>query len=57
MSIPMPCQDSPLLHAIKRGTVSLEQEVEISEHLEVCTLCRAVVDLINHFDDPEQTAE
>ena len=50
MNTPLPCPDSALLHVIRRGTISPEQELEIAQHLEQCSQCRVVVEMLS-FDD------
>ena len=52
MDTPLPCPDSALLHAILRGSVSPEQELEIARHLEDCSQCRAVVEMLCIDDGP-----
>jgi anti-sigma factor RsiW len=52
MNTPLPCPDGALLHAILRGSVSHEQELEIARHLEDCSQCRAVVEMLCIDDGP-----
>ena len=57
MNMPLPCPDSTLLHVIRRGAISPEQELEIAQHLEQCVLCRAVVEMLNLDDDSDSGME
>jgi anti-sigma factor RsiW len=56
MNTPLPCPDSALLHVIRRGTISPEQELEIAHHLEQCVQCRAVVEMLSLDDDSDAGA-
>lgn len=51
MNMPLPCPDSALLHVIRKGSISPEQEKEIEQHLEECAQCRAVVEMLSLDDD------
>jgi serine/threonine protein kinase len=57
MNMPLPCPDSALLHVIRRGTISPEQELEIAQHLEQCAQCRAVVEMLSLDDDSDSGTE
>lgn len=51
MNMPLPCPDSALREVIRNGRISPEQEQEIAEHLEHCSQCRAVVEMLTLADD------
>ena len=51
MNMPLPCPDSALLHVIRKGSTSPEQELEIAQHLEQRAQCRAVVEMLSLDDD------
>lgn len=51
MNLPLPCPEGALLNAILQGSVTPAQESEIAAHLEECTQCRAVVEMLSIDDD------
>lgn len=57
MNMPLPCPDSALLHVIRKGSTSPEQELEIAQHLEQCAQCRAVVEMLSLDDDSDSGTE
>lgn len=57
MNTPLPCPDSPLLHVIRKGSISPEQELEIAQHLEQCAQCRSVVEMLSLDDDSDLMTE
>jgi serine/threonine protein kinase len=57
MSMPLPCPDSALLHVIRQGNMSPEQELEIAQHLEQCSQCRAVEEMLSLVDDSDLMTE
>jgi hypothetical protein len=57
MNTPLPCPDSTLLDVIRDGSISPEQEQKITQHLEHCPRCRAVVEMLSLDDNMDVIAE
>ena len=56
MNTPLPCPDSTLMDVIRQGSISPEQEQELSQHLEECPRCRAVVEMLSLDESDDSDA-